>query len=301
MKMVLLRSLAFIVLSALIVLFAARAVFGDEDAGKISDGEAAAPVKEPEKKAQDSPEAQEDKKDRKSEKSVRGSRKAEKPEPAAAEVKEHAPAIDSTAAAAERARFLKTVSTPFNTASIETATNDSKLTPMSLRPGSGSLRTSLSSRLVPNRVYFPGSLVIGKPAEFVVKARPGSHVAIAMADKDAGARPLGQLNLRLGPDRKLVAAGTIPDSGVLSLIVDMPIQGDLIGLPVFFETVIWKNPDFSDLELAAPVKSESAGEIADKENAIIVAGEKNQKRGPRFVTESVTRFQQNAGLDSGRP
>ena len=99
-----------------------------------------------------------------------------------------------------------------------------------------------------------------------------------------------------------MAAGTIPDAGVLTLIVDMPIQGDLIGLPVFFETVIWQSPDFADVELAMPIKSETAGDIADKANAIIVAGEKNQKRGLRFTTSAgASQYQQNTGLDSGRP
>jgi hypothetical protein len=206
------------------------------------------------------------------------------------------------AAAAERAQLLKTTLTPFNSPAVESQQDEGGLAPLSLHPGGNSLRNSLSSRLVFNRVYLPGTLVIGRPAEFVVKGRAGSHVAIAMADKDSGAKPLGSINLRLGPDRKLAAAGTIPASGVLTLIVDMPVQGDLIGLPVFFETVIWQKPDFSDVELAAPVKSESAGEIAAKPNAIIVAGEKNQKRGLRFVPDSgVPQNQQNVGLEAGRP
>jgi hypothetical protein len=120
-----------------------------------------------------------------------------------------------------------------------------------------------------------------------------------MADKDSGAKQIFGQKLRLGADRKLMAAGTIPETGILTLIVDMPIQGDLIGLPVFFEAVIWQKDDFSDLEIATPVKSESAQEIADKANAVIVSGEKEQKRGLRFTPGSgVPLYQENK--DSGR-
>ncbi|MBX9723603.1 MAG: hypothetical protein K2X81_19520, partial [Candidatus Obscuribacterales bacterium] len=207
-----------------------------------------------------------------------------------------------SAAAQERAKQLKSAVTPFNTAVDESSLNGNNGNTLSIRNG-GSLRSSLTSRLVTNRVYLPGKLVIGKPADFVVKARPGSHVAIAMADKDSGAKSIFGHSLRLGADRKLVAAGTIPESGVLTLTMDMPIQGDLIGIPVFFETAIWQKPDFSDIELAAPVKSESVDEIADKVNAVIVSGEKEQKRGLRIVPESGVPLHQrgNTSLESGRP
>lgn len=149
----------------------------------------------------------------------------------------------------------------------------------------------------------PGKICIGKATDFVVKGRPGSQVAIAMADKDSGAKSLCGKNLRLGADRKLVAAGTIPESGVLTLVVDMPIQGDLIGLPVFFETAVWQNSDFSDIEIATPVKSETQAEIADKPNAVIVAEEKTAKRGLRLVPDSAVPLHQrgNVGIESGRP
>lgn len=204
------------------------------------------------------------------------------------------------AAAQERAAFLKTTSTPFNTKVQDAESSSSPVN----ASNTSSLRSRLSQRLVSSaRVYMPGKIVIGKTGEFVVKAKPGSQVAIAMADKDSGAKPLFGRNLRLGPDRKLVAAGTIPENGVLTLIVDMPIQGDLIGLPVFFETAVWQKPDFSDMELATPVKSETAQELADKPNAVIVAEEKSQKRGLRFVPDSAVPLHQrgNLGLDSGRP
>lgn len=231
----------------------------------------------------------------------KGDEKAAKPE------KSEAPPLSAAeekalAAVQERAKLLKSISTPFNSPCPENPPQEGASSTLSLRPGGSALQNSLARRLVPNRVYLPGKLIIGKPAEFVVKARPGSHVAIAMADKDSGAKALFGQPLRLGPDRKLMAAGVVPETGLITLIVDMPIEGDLIGLPVFFETVIWQKPDFSDLELASPVKSESASEIASKANAVIVAGENIKKRGLRFEPDSGVPLYQRGdrSLESGR-
>lgn len=203
------------------------------------------------------------------------------------------------AAAAERAKQLKSFKTPFNVQAPASNTENGGIS-LSAESGSNSLRSRLAQRLGSScRVYLPGKLTIGKAAEFVIKGRAGSHAAIAMADKDSGAKTIFGQKLRLGADRKLMAAGTIPETGILTLIVDMPIQGDLIGLPVFFEAVVWQKDDFSDLEIATPVKSETAQEIADKANAIIVSGEKEQKRGLRFTPGSgVPLYQENK--DSGR-
>lgn len=194
----------------------------------------------------------------------------------------------------ERARQLKAAVTPFNTSLPEESAGEQE---------GGTLRSSLARRLISARVYLPSKLIIGKTSEFVVKGRAGSHVAIAMADKNSGAKPILGHSLRLGPDRKLVAAGTIPELGVLSLTVDMPIQGDLIGMPVYFETVVWQKEDFSDMQIALPVRSETVPEIADKTNAVLVAGDAGQKRGLRFVPDSAVPLHQRStvGLESGRP
>ena len=219
-------------------------------------------------------------------------KKGDPPPPTAAE-------IAAAEAAAERAKVLKGMRTPFNVANSELDSANPDFGAVSLP--TRSLRSTLSQRLVPNRVYLPGKMIIGKPHEFVVKGKPGSQVAVAMADKDSGAKPIKGRELRLGADRKLVAAGTIPETGILTLIVDMPIQGDLIGLPVFFETVIWQKPDFSDLEIASPVKSETVAEFADKPNAVVVAGEAGPKgRAIKFDTSMPAYQRGNPNIQSGR-
>lgn len=202
---------------------------------------------------------------------------------------------------------LKTMTTPFSSPNQSSAPENKPLSnTISLSGNDSPLRTrGLGQRFSQNRVFLPPKMIIGRIHEFVVKGRPGSNVAIAMADKDSGAKDIFGHAIRLGPDRKVVGGGVIPESGLLTVYVEMPIQGDLIGLPVFFETAIWQKPDFSDLELANPVKSETVEEIANKPNGILVSEEKaEQKRGIRFVPESGVPLHQRGNgvsLESGRP
>lgn len=164
------------------------------------------------------------------------------------------------------------------------------------------LRRSLSDRLVQSRLYLPGRMVLGRTAEFTIKGRPGYYVALAMADKDSGARAVYGHNLRLGSDRKLVSVGVIPEDGILHLVIETPIEGDLIGQNLYFEAAVWSRPDFSYLEIASPVSSE--GQVGVK-NGVLVAAEPDAKRGVKFVPETTMPSQQivnpSHGLDSGRP
>jgi hypothetical protein len=56
--------------------------------------------------------------------------------------------------------------------------------------------------------------------------------------------------IRLGSDRKVVAIGQIPESGILVLNIETPIEGDLIGLSLYFEAATWSQSDMSDVEIA---------------------------------------------------
>jgi hypothetical protein len=199
--------------------------------------------------------------------------------------------------------LLKTMRTPFGTGdgqSNNSSTNP--LTPMSLHARGAS---SLSTRLIPQRLYLPGRMVLGSTAEFIIKGKAGSWAALAMADKNSGAKPIYGHELHLGPDRKLMSLGQIPESGLLSLVIDTPIEGDMIGQPFYFEAAIWSKPDFSDMELAMPVPSESTvSQAKARDNAVMVAAEADHKRGMRIVPDSSVQMRQVPGhnsLDSGRP
>jgi hypothetical protein len=145
-------------------------------------------------------------------------------------------------------------------------------------------------------------MVLGKPATFVINGKPGWHAALAMADKDSGAKPIYGHNLRLGPDRKLVSVGVIPESGVLELTIETPIQGDLIGSNLFFEAVLWSAPDFSDCVLALPITSEGQEGV---KNGVIIAADFEAKKGVQIVPDGAVPLNLRGGgaqtLDSGRP
>ncbi|MGH9552040.1 MAG: hypothetical protein ACRD3W_21820, partial [Terriglobales bacterium] len=136
-----------------------------------------------------------------------------------------------------------------------------------------------------------------------IKGKANSWVAIAMADKDKGAKPIVGHDIRLGPDRKVIAVGQIPASGVLVLTMDTPIEGDLIGLCLYFEAALWTKPDFSDLQLAQVVSSESQ---EGGKNGVIIAGEPTRKgHGIKLGgdTNMVPMSQRvnNFGLETGKP
>ena len=159
--------------------------------------------------------------------------------------------------------LLKSVKTPFgsNSGKVEVAP-ESALSPLSIGGASGrsdvqTMHQSLGQRLLQCKVYMPGRMMIGRPAEFTIKARSGYWAALAMADKDKGAKPIYGHNIRLGPDRKVVALGKIPASGVLTLKIFAPVAGDLVGGNLFFEAAIWPENHPESLELALPVSSET--------------------------------------------
>lgn len=206
------------------------------------------------------------------------------------------------------ANLLKTVPTPFTTGPAneeQQAGGAGEIAPLSLsgsqpsRAGLGS-RLGLSDRLVAPRLYLPGRMTLGKSAEFVFKGKPGKWVALAMADRNSGARDIFGHKIRLGPDRKLVSLARIPESGIVALYVETPIQGDLVGQNLYFEAATWNASDFSDLEIAQTVASEQPEPTV---NGVVVSAETTVKRGLRFVPDSTAPPSQRQfkTLDSGNP
>ncbi len=197
--------------------------------------------------------------------------------------------------------LLKTMKTPFATGGKEDPEQTGAASAMApINIGSSTNRhLSLSQRLVPSRLYLPGRMVLGKSCEFTIKAKPKSWVAIAMADKNSGANPILGHKIKLGADRKLVALGEIPESGVLNLFVETPIQGDLVGSCLYFEAAIWSKPDFSDVEFAVAVPSEGQGK--ENENGVLIAAESDQKKGIKIVPENqvMSPLMQRAGSSLG--
>ena len=198
--------------------------------------------------------------------------------------------------------LLKTMPTPFTTVVSESPkkTNNDEFSPLGIETNIQALHKSLSEKLLSAKLYLPSRMVLGQVEEFTVKAKPGIWVALAMADKDTGAKQIFGHKIRLGPDRKLVAIAKIPDNGVATLLVETPIEGDLIGEHLYFEAALWSKPDMSDVEIASCVPSEGIGK---ETNAVLVVNEPEHKRGLKIVpaTTSLSVQSSTTGLGSGRP
>lgn len=173
------------------------------------------------------------------------------------------------------------------------------------RPPSAFGKLSLKDRLIGARLFMPERMLLGAPARFTVKGKPGMWVAIAMADKDKGAKPIVGHSIRLGPDRKVVSIAKIPESGVAELYIETPIEGDLIGQYLYFEAALWSKPDMSDLELAETVSSGAAASATGPANAVMVAQAADTKiHGVNIVPDSAMPMIMRQGgpsLGSGQP
>lgn len=185
------------------------------------------------------------------------------------------------------------------------AKSDPLFTPISLGKSSPSLKLiEFKKKSSSTMMCLPERMTIGHTAKFTVKGKPGSNVAIAMADRDSGAKPLLGNPIRLGPDRKVVSVGSIGENGLAELYIATPIEGDMIGQYLFFEAAVWSKADMSDTQIAQTM-------AFDKErgngNGVMVADEaKEKKHGIKFgATSGVPMYQDTSGANtqgaSGQP
>jgi hypothetical protein len=202
--------------------------------------------------------------------------------------------------------MLKTLPTPFTTAipgekSESNGQKDLGLTPIAISSKSISLnRNVLEIRFHGPKLYLPASMILGECAEFTVKGPAGFYTAIAMSDSNKGAKPISGHQLRLGADRKLIALGIIPETGILPLLIETPIQGDLVGVPLYFEAVVWSKSDFSDLQMASTI---STTQDSSDQNGVLVAAQPEEKkeRAVKFDVSKSISAQSRGGLSSGKP
>jgi len=211
--------------------------------------------------------------------------------------------LPQPSATASRSRAPQTaegLEIPFN---AQIGNPDPALKPISLSRLPSRLHQALADRLLSSRLYLPGGMVLGRTAEFTVKSRAGQIVALAMADRNTGAKSIGGHTIRLGPDRKVVAVGVVPESGVLNLTIETPIQGDQVGAFWYFEAALWSKADFSDLEIATPV-TYLGQETA--QNGVMTMAEPDGRRGVRITPDYGNPMEQqqrfgDAHLDSSKP
>ena len=98
-------------------------------------------------------------------------------------------------------------------------------------------------------VYKPSKLIMGTKTKFIIKAEPNSNVELLTSNQNAGSKILYGKKLRLGPAINSVE-GKTGENGVVELDVSMPEEKDLEGQILYFEVLVWKNEDQSDLKIA---------------------------------------------------
>jgi hypothetical protein len=199
--------------------------------------------------------------------------------------------------------LIKTMLTPFGNPSAAESKNklgSDDTGEIAISHSNDSLSQRLTDRVSQPRLYMPGTMVIGETAEFTIHGKPGKWCALAMADKNSGAKPVCGHNLRLGPDRKVVALIKIPDGGVGTLLTATPIEGDLVGANLYFEAALWSNPDMSDVEFAQCIPSNlSKGSL--ETNGVLIAGQPAKTKGIRIVPDTSPLIIKSTSLSSGRP
>jgi hypothetical protein len=98
-------------------------------------------------------------------------------------------------------------------------------------------QSRLNSLLIrKNDVYLPNRLTLGQEARFIVKARPGSLVKLFISAEGQGKILPNDVALRVGNDAQELI-GTVPESGVLELKMDVPKDPELEGRLVYVDAV----------------------------------------------------------------
>lgn len=101
----------------------------------------------------------------------------------------------------------------------------------------------------PAEVYKPAKLIIGDKTAFIVKGKPGTFVVLAFSAEDKGSAPYYGQQLRLGVIADKVE-GVIGENGIARLELELPENKDLIGTILYFEALVWKSEDLSDISRA---------------------------------------------------
>jgi len=98
-------------------------------------------------------------------------------------------------------------------------------------------------------VYKPSKLVIGATTIFTVKADPQSHVSLLTSEENTGIAKTYGHTLRLG-QFYTTYEGMTDDKGIAEIKIPLPDKNTLVGSILYFEVIVWKQNDFSDLKIA---------------------------------------------------
>lgn len=128
-----------------------------------------------------------------------------------------------------------------------------------------------------NDVYLPNRLTLGQEARFVVKAQPGSLVKLFISTQGEGKVLPNDVALRVGEDAQ-VLSGTVPESGVLELKMDVPKDPGLDGHMIYVDAVAGASED----ELKPIDLVDSTGRRTDQ-NALPLMAQAEGGSGPSVM------------------
>lgn len=115
-----------------------------------------------------------------------------------------------------------------------------------------------------NDLYLPTRLVLGQEARFVVKAPAGSLVKVLISTKNEGYTLPNGTPLRVGTEAQELS-GTIPESGVLELKMEMPKDESMEGKVVYVDAAV--GPSNEEL---APIDLMDAAGKRTAENTLVI-------------------------------
>ena len=141
-----------------------------------------------------------------------------------------------------------------------------------------SLKNQYNTEINKPEIFKPSRLIIGSKTVFIVKAEPGSSVTFILSDERDGSEPFYGQHLRLG-DFVYSINGTVGEKGITELKVELPDEKNLTGNIFYFEAIVWKNKDFSDLTKAKIIGTNGK---ETGSNAIIAARKPEKKSMPGF-------------------
>jgi len=114
---------------------------------------------------------------------------------------------------------------------------------------SSTKNTSYNAKRTIASVYKPSKLVIGATTIFTVKAEPYSHVSLLTSEENTGIAKVYGRTLRLG-QFYTTYEGMTDEKGIAEIKISLPEKETLLGQILYFEVLVWKQKDYSDLKIA---------------------------------------------------
>lgn len=116
-------------------------------------------------------------------------------------------------------------------------------------------------------VYKPSKLIIGNKTKFIIKAPVNSYVSLVTSEGNSGYPEYYGHKLRLGQTIN-AHEKIVKENGIVEIEIPLPLEKVLVGKILYFEVIVWKKIDLSDLKIAKII------DIDGREtnvNAVIIA------------------------------